>query len=291
MVKFFDILKKRYKYLKAQNAPFWCTILFVLKANPKILYNIIFRKNRGAGLFMEIDRQATSPVDLHILCNDISRAISIEERELWKYHEEFKTDLRFHHAIKQKFQSTSERPNNIPKYHWREFLFIIVRAVKPNIMIETGSFDGLSTAVILLAMAKNNKGTLYTIDLYNPSLPKDIDAEPAWVVPDYLRDRLQLKKGTSAELLESVIEQVGEVDMFYHDSWHTYKNMMFEYQTVWTALRPNGLLMSEYLPDLNDAFKDFTKDKMNEPIILANNTQFILRKTHKNCGVARALPG
>jgi len=279
MVKFFDLLKKRYKYITAQDAPFWRTILFVLKSNPKMVYNDIFRKNSGTGLFMDIDRQATSPVDLHVLCNDISRAISIDERELWKYHEEFKTDLRFHHTIKEKFQSTSERPNKIPKFNWREFLFILVRAVKPNIMIETGSFDGLSTAVILLAMAKNIKGTLYTIDLCNPSLPKDIDAEPAWVVPDYLRDRLQLKKGTSAEHLKSVIEQVGEVDIFYHDSWHTYKNMMFEYQTVWAALRPNGLLMSEYLPDLNDAFKDFTKDKANEPIILANNRQFILRKS------------
>jgi predicted O-methyltransferase YrrM len=146
-------------------------------------------------------------------------------------------------------------------------------------MIETGSFDGLSTAVILLAMAKNTKGTLFTIDLPNPRLPRDIEAEPAWIVPDYLRNRLQLKIGKSSEHLESIIEQVGEVDLFYHDSWHTYDNLMFEYQTVWSALSLGGLLMSEYLPDLNDAFKDFIKDKTNIPTILANNTQFILQKS------------
>jgi len=278
MVRLFDLLKKRYGYLAAQDAPLWRTLLFVLKVKPKTVYNIIFRKNSGANLFLELEQQAISSVDPHDLCRDISQAIGIDETELWKYHEEFKTDLRFHHAIDEKLQSTSERPNKTPECCWREFLFIIVRAVKPNIMIETGSFDGLSTAFILLAMAKNNKGTLFTIDLRNPLLPKDIDAEPAWVVPDYLRDRLQLKKGKSSEHLESVIEQVGEVDMFYHDSWHTYVNLMFEYQTVWSALRPGGLLMSEYLPNLNDAFKDFTKDKVNKPIILANDTQFILRK-------------
>lgn len=69
--------------------------------------------------------------------------------------------------------------------------------------------------------------------------------------------------------------------MFYHDSWHTYENMMFEYQMVWAALRPGGLLMSEYLPEVNDALKDFTKDKENEPVIIANN-QFIIRKSFRS---------
>lgn len=69
--------------------------------------------------------------------------------------------------------------------------------------------------------------------------------------------------------------------MFYHDSWHTYENMMFEYQTAWAALRPDGLLMSEYLPEVNDAFKDFTKDKENEPVIIAN-CQFIIRKSFRS---------
>lgn len=278
MVRLFDLLKKGRKYIFAQDASLWRTALFVLKANPKTVYDFIFVKDSGA------DCVSALPVDPLNLCRDISRAIGIDHKELLKYHEEFKTDLRFHHAIEKKLQSTSERPNKIPEYGWREFLFIVVRAVKPNIMIETGSFDGLSTAVILLAMAKNDKGTLFTIDLPNPRLPTDINAEPAWVVPDYLRDRLQLKKGPVLQYLEPVIKQVGEVDMFYHDSWHTYENMMFEYQTVWAALRPGGLLMSEYLPDLNDAFKDFTKDKANEPVILAKTrarAQFILRKPIK----------
>ena len=57
---------------------------------------------------------------------------------------------------------------------------------------------------------------------------------------------------------------------------------MFEYQTVWSALSVNGLLMSEYLPDLNNAVKDFIKDKTNKPTIFANNTQFILQKAARD---------
>jgi hypothetical protein len=272
MVKFFDLLKKGYKYLSTQDAPLWRTLLFVFKAKPKTAYDFIFVKNSGANL------PTTTSIDPHDLCHDISNAINIDEEELWKYHEEFISDDQFHTAIEKKLHSTSERPNELPEYGWREFLFIVVRAVKPNIMIETGSFDGLSTAIILLAMVKNNKGTLFTIDLPNPRLPSDIKADPAWIVPDYLRNRLQLKIGKSSEHLESIITEVGEVDLFYHDSWHTYENLMFEYQTVWSALSINGLLMSEYLPDLNNAVKDFIKDKTNKPTILANNTQFILQK-------------
>ncbi len=274
-------VREGYKYLSAQDIPLWRNLLFILKY-PKIVYRFIFVKNSGSD-FLE-----QQPVDPSDLCRDVSRAIGIDEGELWEYHKEFESDSRYHQSIEKKLQLTSERANKTPEYGWREFLYLVVRAVKPKIMIETGSFDGLSTAIILLGMDKNDRGTLFTIDLPNPRLPSDIDAEPAWLVPDYLRDRLELKMGKSSEYLESVIGQVGGLDMFYHDSWHTYENMMFEYQTVWSALCPGGLLMSEYT-DRNDAIKDFTKDKENEPVIIANS-QFILRKSfcsYEDCSEVR----
>lgn len=194
-------VKEGYKYFFAQDIPLWRNLLFILKY-PKIVYRFIFVKNSGSD-FLE-----AQPVDPSDLCGDISRAIGIDEGELWEYHKEFETDSRFHRSIEKKLQLTSERPNKTPEYGWREFLYLVVRAVKPKIMIETGSFDGLSTAVILLGMDKNNRGTLFTIDLPNPRLPTDIDVEPAWLVPDYLRDRLELKIGKSSEYLEPVIEQV-----------------------------------------------------------------------------------
>lgn len=195
-------VKEGYKYLSAQDIPTWRNLLFILKHSK--VYRFIFVKNSGSD-FLE-----APPVDPSDLCRDISRGVvGIDEGELWKYHKEFESDSRFHQSIEKKLQLTSERTNKTPEYGWREFLYMIVRAVKPKIMIETGSFDGLSTAAILLGMHKNDGGTLFTIDLSNPRLPRDIDAEPAWLVPDYLRDRLELKIGKSSEYLELVIEQVG----------------------------------------------------------------------------------
>ena len=265
--------KAELRYLASQDEALIKNLLFVLE-RPRVLFRAIFFRNSGSDFI-----QAGQHIEPNLLIDDINRATGISTEELWKFYEEFENDSMFHDAMLGKMKLTAERPHVIPDYGWRKFLYLVVRGTKPNIMVETGSFDGLGTAVILLAMNKNNLGHLYTIDLPNPRLPADIKAEPAWVVPEYLRERLYLKKGTSAEHLKSIIAEVGEnIDIFYHDSWHTYKNMIFEYQTAWKAIRFGGFLMSEYLPNLNNAFKDFTKDKIARPITVANDSQFILRK-------------
>ncbi len=242
---------------------------------PKIISRVTFAK-RTSNSF------AAKPVNPGELCSEISRAISIDKEILYELHKEFGGDTEFYHAILEKLMLTSERPHQIPEFGYREFLYIVVRAIKPAIMIETGSFDGLGTAAILLAMYKNDKGRLFVIDLPNPGLPSDIAAEPAWLVPGYLRARLDLRKGKTSEHLEPVVTEAGEIDMFYHDSWHTYENVMFEYQTAWSALRPGGLLMGEYLLGFRGgmrAFKDFVRDKAEKPIILGSIRHFVLRKS------------
>jgi predicted O-methyltransferase YrrM len=267
---FIDRLRNGFKYLSEQDTPLletvikW-TITPVLKKSPTEIFRY---------LFLSSDRklQLIANISPDILCEEIAVAINVTSLELLEYHKEFKNDLEFHRAIYEKLIVTPERVVKNPDFDYRELLYIIVRAVKPNMFIETGSFDGLSTSVILLAMHKNNKGKCFTIDLPNPRLPKG--KEPAWIVPDYIRDRLILKVGKTSTYLKSIVQEV-KPDMFYHDSWHSYQNMMYEYNTAWEALLVGGYFISEYI-DFNRAFKEFTKNK--EPIMLANNTHFVVRK-------------
>jgi len=63
----------------------------------------------------------------------------------------------------------------------------MTRILKPEIVIETGVFEGHSSLAILLALEENNKGCLYSIDLPSPSLP--LGKEPGWIVPEHLRKR------------------------------------------------------------------------------------------------------
>jgi len=148
-------------------------------------------------------------------------------------------------------------------------LYVIVRALKPKIMVETGGTPGKSTAFILRAMDRNQCGHLYTIDLppgkvdnthlkptesYHEFMPSG--ALSGWVVPQHLRERHTQLIGTSREHLPSLLERLGHVDMFLHDSDHSYENMTWEFEVAYSALDKGGLLLSDDVL-ANDSFSDF----------------------------------
>ena len=110
--------------------------------------------------------------------------------------------------------------------------------------------------MILLALKENNKGYLHSIDLPSPKLPPG--KKPGWVVPENLRSRWDLRLGKSSDLLPSLLEEVKEVDIFLHDSEHSYENMSWEYKTTWDFIRKGGLLLSHNISQ-NPAFREFAK--------------------------------
>ena len=57
-----------------------------------------------------------------------------------------------------------------------------------------------------------------------------------------------------------------EIDIFIHDSDHTYKNMMFEYDISWPHIKKGGLLISDDVESSN-AFYDFSIKKDLKPIL------------------------
>ena len=137
-------------------------------------------------------------------------------------------------------------------------LYLLIRLIKPNIVVETGVASGFSSCFILQALMDNKKGKLYSIDLP----PKNLltGKVSGWVVPQYLRTRWTLHIGDSKALLERLLQKLGEIDCFFHDSLHTYEHMMWEYRTAWKQLRPQGLFLSHDV-GANCAFFDFMKEK------------------------------
>ncbi len=148
-------------------------------------------------------------------------------------------------------------------------LYAMVRAVKPEIMIETGGTPGKSTAFILRAMERNGKGCLYTIDLppqpvdgpllrqhqlWHQAMPQG--ATSGWVVPELLRVRHTLLSGKSSDHLPPLLATLGQIDIFFHDSDHSYENMLWEFQTAFPHLRRDGLLVSDDVLS-NRSFFDF----------------------------------
>lgn len=132
--------------------------------------------------------------------------------------------------------------------------YLVCRAIKPNIIVETGVAHGVTSAFILKALEANGRGTLHSIDL--PPLGKESDRFVGIIVPHDLRSRWQLHRGTSKRILTSLMPDVVAVDVFVHDSLHTYRNMRRELEIVTPYLSPRAVVIADDVQG-NAAFADW----------------------------------
>lgn len=144
-------------------------------------------------------------------------------------------------------------------------LYFLVRALAPASVVETGTANGSSTAYLLAALERNGSGRLVSIDLpfeaeagggFRPLVPGTsiglYDASPlprgkapGWMIPERLRGRWELRLGDARTLLPALLEELGEVEFFFHDSLHTRGHMLFEFEAVWPHLAPGGVLAAD----------------------------------------------
>ena len=186
---------------------------------------------------------------------DLTGATAVE---IQKYADEIKSNRQFHNAIDEKRSAYGRSNDSSWSYGigppLGAILYIICRKQKPDNVIETGVASGVSSSHILCALEANQQGELYSIDL--PSWQK---TPSGWMIPDYLRHRWHLTQGRSLENLEPLLKKVNEIDIFLHDSDHSYENMRGEFETAWTHLKTGGLLLSHNI-DFSDAFPYFCRD-------------------------------
>src|SRR5712671_1157998 len=133
--------------------------------------------------------------------------------------------------------------------------YAAVRALAPDYVVETGIANGVSSSYLLLALQKNRRGSLHSIGLADPAfLPPG--KNPGWLVPEWLRAPWQVHLGDAREILPSLLVQLGKIDVFIHDSLHTYDHMTWEFGTAYPHLRVGGLLFSDDAL-WNSAFPEF----------------------------------
>jgi predicted O-methyltransferase YrrM len=147
------------------------------------------------------------------------------------------------------------------------FLYGVVRALRPDVVVETGIASGASTAYLAAALADNASGRLISIDLppYRERVDDgtlyDWEARPVgWAIPDEVRaslgDRHEIVLEDVRTSLPRVLAREATVDLFVHDDLHTPDHMRWEYDLVWSHLRAGGVIVSD---DANQAWLDFTR--------------------------------
>jgi hypothetical protein len=154
-----------------------------------------------------------------------------------------------------------------------EIFYILVRKIRPKIVIETGVSFGITSSFILQAMEENEFGTLYSIDLPFQFATKE---EVGMAVPKRLRHRWELILGDSKIELPRLLKDLDIIDVFFHDSLHTYEHMMFEFKTAWPKIKKGGYLISDNI-DENNSFIDFCKAVKCKPIILSANLGILVK--------------
>jgi len=201
----------------------------------------------------------------------LSELLNVEQAEIEGYWNDLTSDQIF-------LQEINRIIHNVPEFSGKQFthvgemrvfrclLYLLTRIKKPETFIETGVHNGMSSAFILLAMLHNQKGDLYSIDLPpidqrildqgTNDLPKD--KEPGWIIPDYLRTNHKLTLEYAQIALPDILHDLGNIDLFLHDSDHDYTHIMFEIGLVWHYLIPMGLVIIDNI-EQNNAFADFSR--------------------------------
>ena len=147
--------------------------------------------------------------------------------------------------------------------------YALIKLMQPEIVVETGVGAGVSTWTILQAMEENGFGRLVSIDLPTPNT--ELLPEVGYLVPNELRHRWYLRTGPSQRLLPQVLEELGEVDIFQHDSRHSYSNQIREYRTAWPHVKTGGMLVSDDVS--NDALHEASKSWDREPTIIGQSKE------------------
>ena len=174
------------------------------------------------------------PLNRDQLCWFVS-AVSgsaIEKVRGWVQELEDDDDLSAH-VTRQ--LSTSPRWRISPtEPHWaRRFgWYALVRAVEPDHVVETGTHLGLGSCAIAAALRRNGHGRLTTID---------VDPEAGHLIGGHWGEVVDRRTGNSIELLG----ELSDIDLFLHDSLHTYEYEAQELAAVAPNLRPGAIVLSD----------------------------------------------
>jgi len=138
-------------------------------------------------------------------------------------------------------------------------LYVLVKSKKPQLLVETGVANGVSTSAIMSALAEDNSsGSLNSFDV----LPQTKDAytgKGKWNF--HLLDEKRTHKQLSI-----AVGKLPLVDIWLHDSNHGYRWQKFEYLLALSRLKKDGILISDDI-DASPAWGELAKTHFRENLM------------------------
>lgn len=142
-----------------------------------------------------------------------------------------------------------------------EFLRTVVTTIKPELVVETGTFSGISTLWIAEGLKANGRGRVITCEFD----PKVYENAKTRIAESGLKDWIELRNESS---LETKVE--GTIDLFFSDSDMPIREQ--EIRRFLPQINPYGLILmhdaSSHLKIVRDAALNLEREGLISLVLL-----------------------
>jgi predicted O-methyltransferase YrrM len=186
------------------------------------------------------DRETTNfTYDLDSLNRDqlgwfVSAVTGAEIRQVRGWMRELEEDKQLADELTRRLSSNPRRRICAKEPHWARRLgwYSLVRGAQPDNVVETGTHLGLGSCAIAAALLRNGHGRLTTID---------VDPDAGYLIGEPWASVIDRRTGDSVSLLA----ELRDVNMFLHDSLHTYDHETRELAAIEPNLRADAIVLSD----------------------------------------------
>ena len=205
-----------------------------------------------------------------------------QERGWNKFLSDFELDPSIYFEARESFAPVRLHVEKLVsgKDYWQvspdelNYIFSATKLLRPGRVVETGVGPGTTSYAFLSALSDFD-GKLYSFDLgirYGES-----DHMPVgFVVPQEMRSEWTLTIGDSRETLVPALRKISPIDIFFHDSDHTYDHVMFELTKADRYLKKRGLIMVDNY-DWSKAPKDFANENGYDLVPIIDDLAFLYK--------------
>jgi hypothetical protein len=181
------------------------------------------------------------------LCWFVSAVSGAAIGQVRAWIQELEDDNHLLDHVTKRLSTNPRRRISAQEPHWaRRFgWYALVRAAQPDHVVETGTHLGLGSCAIAAALLRNGHGRLTTID---------IDPESGHLIGQPWATVIDRRTGSSIDMLA----ELRDVDMFLHDSLHTYDYETKELTAVEPNLRVGAIILSDNAHD-SSALSDWAE--------------------------------
>ncbi len=213
------------------------------------------------------------------LIDFVARQLGVDRALVRRYADELAGDGELADRLAKKLATRRDR-KRLPLYGRRIGWYCIVRIKKPRLLVETGVADGLGSAVLVRAAERNAaEGAPCRV------IGIDIDPSVGWLLDDELRRRHELVIEDSHTALPRLLAGQS-LDLFIHDSAHTYEHEADEYRLVAPHLAPDAIVLSDNAHAV-PALEDFAR-AAGRPFAFFREQP--LRHFYPGAGIGLSLP-